>query len=286
MENEGVSTQPVVYDYFDYREYLNDSFAHRKKVNPGYSHRKFLADAQIPGSTYLLRILHRQRKLSPKYLPNFSSALNHTPAEAHYFGLLVAFCHEKKVDRKEVRLGELLKIRSAKTPYKLEDQKLRYFGKWYYPVIRDLVGLIDFGDDYRLLGRMCIPPVKETQAKKAVAFLCENGFIRPRDNGTGFEPVDPILSTPPTVNSTILSRYHKKNLELDMAAFENCTLSDRSISSVTMSVSPTTFEKMRYEIREFRKRLLVLAREDRNPDMVVRVGFQAVPRARVKKKSV
>lgn len=279
-----MTNRPVIYDYFDYREYLDDTFNHRKNENPAYSHRKFLADAQIPGSTYLLRILQNERKLSPKYLSNFSRALQHTPAEAQYFELLVKFRHEKNVDRKELQLRELLRIRSGKTPYQLEDRKLRYFRKWYYPVIRDLVGLIDFGNDYRHLGRMLIPPVKETQVKTAVAFLLENGFIRQRKNAGGYEPVDPVVATPPTVNSTILSRYHKKNLELDIAAFENCQLSDRSISSVTMSVSEETFEKVRFEIREFRKRLIALAREDTRPDMVVSVGFQAVPRAKVKKK--
>ncbi|MBN1761222.1 MAG: TIGR02147 family protein [Chitinispirillaceae bacterium] len=279
-----MNSGPVIYDYFDYREYLGDVFNHRKNENPAYSHRKFLADAQIPGSTYLLRILQNERKLTPKYLPNFSRALHHTSAESHYFELLVTFRHEKNVDRKELQLRELLRIRSEKTLYQLEDRKLRYFRKWYYPVIRDLVGLIDFGNDYRHLGRMLIPPVKEAQVKTAVEFLCENGFIRHREDGTGFEPVDPVVATPPTVNSTILRQYHKKNLELDIAAFENCTLSDRSISSVTMSVSEKTFQKVRFEIREFRKRLIALAREDTRPDMVVRVGFQAVPRARVKKK--
>lgn len=279
MENK-----PIVYDYFDHREYLNDIFNHFKKVDSAYSHRKFLADAHIPGSTYLLRVLKNERKLSPKYVANFSSAIKHTPSESLFFELLVKFGHEKNVDRKDLLLKELLKIRSEKTHYSLEDKKLRYFEKWYYPVIRDLVGLVDFGNDYNALGRMLIPPVKADQVEKAVKFLLKNGFIKQRENSPGFEPSEPILSTPPTVNSTILSQFHKKNLELDIEAFDNCTLSDRSISSVNMSVSNETFEKMRVEIQEFRKRLIALAREDNNPNMVVRFGFQMVPRAKIKKK--
>lgn len=279
-----MDNKPVVYDYFDYREYLNDVFNHFKKIDPSYSHRKFLANANIPGSTYLLRVLRNERKLSIKYVPNFSEAVKLTLSEAHFFELLVKFGHEKNVDRKESLLKELIKIRCEKTPYSLEDKKLRYFEKWYYPVIRDLVGLVDFGNDYNALGRMLIPPVKAEQVENAIKFLLDNGFIKQRDNATGYEPSEPILSTPPTVNSTILSQFHKKNLELDIEAFENCSLSDRSISSVNMSVSKKTFEKMRMEVQEFRKRLIALAREDTNPDMVVRVGFQMVPRAKVKKK--
>jgi uncharacterized protein (TIGR02147 family) len=281
-----VTARPVVYNYFDYREYLNDAFSHLKKENPAYSHRKFLADAHIPGSTYLLRILKNERKLSLDYVANFSAALGHTPAEDHYFELLVRFGNEKNVDQKDAHLRELLKIRTEKTVHLLEDQKLRYFNKWYYPVIRDLVGLIDFGNDYQALGRMLIPPVKAAQVKNAVEFLLKNDFIRQRDKGTGYEPADPIVSTPPVVDSTILSQFHRKNLELDIEAFETCAPSDRSISSVTMSVSKETFDKIRFEISEFRKRLIALAREDTQPDRVIRVGLQMVPRAKIKKKDL
>jgi hypothetical protein len=53
-----------------------------------------------------------------------------------------------------------------------------------------------------------------------------------------------------------------------------------------MSVSGKTFDKLRLEIMEFRKRLIAIAREDSEPDVVVRLGVQMVPRAKVKKKDV
>ncbi|HEX2959820.1 MAG TPA: TIGR02147 family protein [Chitinispirillaceae bacterium] len=276
--------KPVLYDYFDYREYLNDIFSYFKKNDSTYSHRKFLAEAEIPGSTYLLRVINSERKLSLKYVANFSKSIQHDPAEASYFELLVKFNNEKNVDKKDQLLKELLKIRSEKTTSSIEDKKLKYFEKWYYPVIRDLVGIVENSDDYNALSRMLIPPMSPQQVKRAVAFLLKNGFIKQRENGNGYIPSEPIFSTPPSVNSTILSQFHKKNLELDIDAFENFSLSDRSISSVIMSISTETFEKMRLEIQEFRKRLLVLAREDTKPTMVCRVGFQVVPRAKVKKK--
>ncbi len=278
-------SKPHLYDYFDYREYLNDTFSYLKETDTTYSHRKFLADADIPGSTYLLRVLRSERKLSPKYIANFCKALHLSTSESAFFTILVKFGNEKNVDKKEALLKELLRIRSEKATHSLDDKKLRYFEKWYYPVLRDLIGLIG-RVDYNALGRMLIPPIKGDQVQSAIEYLQRNGFIKPRDDGNGFVVSEPILSTPPSVNSTILSQFHKKNLELDIEAFDNCTLDDRSISSVIMSVSMPTFEKMRIEIQEFRKRLIALAREDTNPDMVCRVGIQMVPRAKVKKKDV
>jgi uncharacterized protein (TIGR02147 family) len=278
--------KPVLYNYFDYREYLNDVFNYFKYVDSSYSHRKFLADADIPGSTYLLRVLRNERKLSLKYVAKFSEAIRHNSSEAKFFKVLVSFCNEKNVDKKDLLLKELLKIRSEKTTYALEDKKLRYFEKWYYPVIRDLVALVDFNNDYSALGRMLVPSIKPEQAKGAVTFLLKNGFIRPREDNSGYEPTEPVIATPPSVNSTILRQFHKKNLQLDIAAFGNCSLTDRSVSGVTISVSEETFEKIRIEVQEFRKRLLTLARQDSCPSMVCRVGFQIVPRAKAAKKSI
>jgi uncharacterized protein (TIGR02147 family) len=233
-----------------------------------------------------LRVLRGERKLSTKYVANFSDAIRHSEAEANFFALLVRFVNEKNVDTKDQLLKKLIKIRSARTPYALQDKKLRYFEKWYYPVIRDLVALVDFGEDYKTLSRMLVPPIKPTQAKGAVAFLLKHHFIKQRANHRGYEPSEPVVATPPRVNSTILSQFHKKNLELDIEAFANCSLSDRSISSVTMSISNETFEKIRLEIQEFRKRLLAMARQDTTPTMVCCVGFQMVPRAKVKKRGL
>ena len=101
----------IIYDYFDYREYLNDIFNHYKKVDPTFSHRKFLSDAAIPGSTYLLRVLRGERKLSTKYVANFSDAIRHSEAEANYFALLVHFVNEKNVDTRDQLLKKLIKIR-------------------------------------------------------------------------------------------------------------------------------------------------------------------------------
>jgi hypothetical protein len=53
-----------------------------------------------------------------------------------------------------------------------------------------------------------------------------------------------------------------------------------------MSISNETFEKIRLEIQEFRKRLLAMARQDTTPTMVCCVGFQMVPRAKVKKRGL
>lgn len=270
---------PDILDYFDYREYLRDWFEQGKMANPELSHRSFLDKAGIGGSTYLLRVINGDRRLSPGFVPNFTRALGLVGKDRAFFELLVQFNNRKNVDRKNELLGELLKIRKANPHYTLEDKKLRYFQKWYYPVIRDLVALVDFGEDYSLLARLLKPPIKARQAQSAVSYLLKNGFIKKASDGT-YEPTEPIVATPPRVHSTVLSQFHKKNLRLNLDAYEFLPADQRAYSSVTMSVSEKTFEKVREEIHQFRQRLLAMARGDHSPERIVHVGFQLLPRTR------
>lgn len=279
-----LENRPILYNYFNYRDYLVDIFNYLKKNIPSFSHRKFLADAEISGSAYLLRVLKGDRKLSIKYTPNFSKALKHDTVEKKFFQLMVKFENEKNIDKKDLHLKAMLKIRADKTTHTIQDKKLRYLDKWYYPVIRDLVGLIDFKEDYNLLAKHMIPRINADQARGAVKFLLNNGFIKKRENGCEYEPTEPIVSTPPNVKSTILSQFHKKNLELDIQTFDTCAISDRSISTVVVSISEEIYQQMRTEIKEFRDRMIALSRASNGPTMVYRIGFQMVPRAKIKKK--
>jgi uncharacterized protein (TIGR02147 family) len=276
--------RPVIYDYFEYREYLNHIYNYFKQEDPSFSHRKFLLSAGIPGSTYLLRIMNGERKLPIKNSTRFSEALGLDSSETAFFHVLVQFCNEKNYDKRNVCLREMLKIRAQNTTHALIDQKLSYFERWYYPVVRDLLPLVKFNEDYNFLGRMLLPPIKACQAEQAVKYLLTNEFIRKNEDGT-YEPTDQILSTPPQITSTILSRFHRKNLEINIEMFDIIPQSKRSVSSLTVSVSEDTFQKIRVILDETRKKILAVTREGKNPDKVCHIGLQLIPRARVKEKA-
>ncbi len=279
-----IAQEPSVFSFFEYRDYLRAYFAWRKETDTAFSHRIFLKDAGIEGSAYCVRVINGQRKLSPKYIQNFIRALRLKVIDSRYFETLVRFCNEKNPDKKAGFLTELLSIRSVHGGKTLDDRKSRYFSKWYYPVVRDLVDMVDFKEDYGLLARMLMPPLKESQVKSAVKYLVETGFLAKTEDGR-YHSTEETISTPPVVHSTVLTQFHKKNLELDLHAFDALDPEDRPYSSVTLSLSKQGFDKVREEIRLFRQKLLALQWQDNAPDRVCHVGFQLLPRAKVKGRS-
>lgn len=268
-----------VFDYFDYVEYLNDYYDVLKKTRIGFSFRSFAQNAGIPSHSYLLRIIKRQRKLSPKYLETFVKALNLNSQEGKYFTNLVYFNNSNKSSEKEQYLKNILSLRCrCKEEYRLADEQLAYFQHWYYPVIRELATVVNFQNDYALLGKLCNPSITEKQAKTAVSFLIKNKFLVPKINGT-YEVADPVVSTSPEVTSTIVRKYHRDTLVQSSELLDTIDPSDRDVSSLTLRVDSDTYSEIKKEIQSFRKRLLHMAKKSKKPTMVCHTGFQLFPRS-------
>lgn len=271
-----------IFNFFDYRDYLSVYYDQKKAEDPEFSHRAFLRDANIAGSVYLMRLLKNERKLSVRFIPHFSQALKHSPREARYFRAMVQFCNEKSASRKEVHLRELLALRNTSPLLKMEDRKLRFFDKWYYPVVRELVTHLDFHGDFNKLANAVVPRISVEQAEGAITYLLENGFIK-KSGTKGYRQSEAVISTGPEVNSTIVQKYHKQTLLQCADAIDTVPKEERDISSLTLSVSPKTFRIIKEEIQAFRKRLLQIASEDKSPSQVCLVGMQLLPRSRREK---
>lgn len=265
--------------FFDYRDYLRAFFNELKKNDLDFSLRTLQESLTFSGSAFFSRILDGSRPFSLEKARQFADYYTFPEKEKEYLLSMVRFGNEKNVDKRDVLLKALVSLRSNHKEYALQDASLKFFSKWYIPVLRDLMPLILTETDYNQIGRMFVPPLKETQVKSALAYLIENKFLFKSDDGL-FEVREPIVSTPPRVRSTILRQYHLKNLEINASAYDLCSVDERSLSSITCSLSPESFEKVREEIRLLRERVLAIAQEDKNPSMVCHLGVQWLPRAK------
>jgi uncharacterized protein (TIGR02147 family) len=278
--NQEKQTSIDIFKYLDYRDYLQEVYNCLKKSRKGFSYRSFAKQACIPSPNYLFRVLQGSRNLTDNYCPHICTALDLSPDEARYFVALVNFNNEKKPEKKEESLRRLLMLRHTRGEFRLEDKKLKFFAKWYYPIIRELVIVLDFKEDYNLLARSCIPRITAVQAENAVRYLLSNGFIK-RDESGKYIQTDPVITTGAEVNSVFLRKYHRQTITQCADALDSVKLFERDISSLTMSVSKKTFQDIKIEIQEFRKRLLALAKKDTNPELVCFTGFQLVPRSEI-----
>lgn len=268
-----------VFMYFDYRDYIRAVL--ETMQSKGLSLRAIQENAGVSGSAFFSRILDGSRPLSIANAKNIAKSWGLSVDESDYFLDLVRFGNEKNVDVREELLRKLLAARANNQEFALQDSSLKFFSKWYYPVLRDLLPLLPPNMPAEKIGRMFTPVLRAPQVESGIRYLMESGFVTLDENGV-YRVEQPIVSTPPRVRSTILRKYHLKNLEVNSEVYDLFTSDDRSVTSVTCSLSKESFEKVREEIAKLREKILALSREEKNPDRVCHVGFQLVNRAKVK----
>lgn len=268
-----------VFMYFDYRDYIRAVL--ETMQSKGLSLRAIQENAGVSGSAFFCRILDGSRPLSIANAKNIAKSWGLSVDESDYFLDLVRFGNEKNVDVREELLRKLLAVRANNQEFALQDSSLKFFSKWYYPVLRDLLPLLPPNMPAEKIGRMFTPVLRAPQVESGIRYLMESGFVTLDENGV-YRVEQPIVSTPPRVRSTILRKYHLKNLEVNSEVYDLFTSDDRSVTSVTCSLSKESFEKVREEIAKLREKILALSREEKNPDRVCHVGFQLVNRAKVK----
>lgn len=268
-----------VFMYFDYRDYIRAVL--ETMQSKGLSLRAIQENAGVSGSAFFIRILDGSRPLSIANAKNIAKSWGLSVDESDYFLDLVRFGNEKNVDVREELLRKLLAVRANNQEFALQDSSLKFFSKWYYPVLRDLLPLLLPNMPAEKIGRMFTPVLRAPQVESGIRYLMESGFVTLDENGV-YRVEQPIVSTPPRVRSTILRKYHLKNLEVNSEVYDLFTSDDRSVTSVTCSLSKESFEKVREEIAKLREKILALSREEKNPDRVCHVGFQLVNRAKVK----
>ena len=268
-----------VFMYFDYRDFIRAVL--ETMQSKGLSLRAIQENAGVSGSAFFSRILNGSRPLSIANAKNIAKSWGLSVDESDYFLDLVRFGNEKNVDVREELLRKLLAVRANNQEFALQDSSLKFFSKWYYPVLRDLLPLLPPNMPAEKIGRMFTPVLRAPQVESGIRYLMESGFVTLDENGV-YRVEQPIVSTPPRVRSTILRKYHLKNLEVNSEVYDLFTSDDRSVTSVTCSLSKESFEKVREEIAKLREKILALSREEKNPDRVCHVGFQLVNRAKVK----
>lgn len=265
-----------LFSYTDYRLFLRDYYNEKKRLNRAYS-LKLLADrAGFKARDYLLRVMNGSRNLSQTGVCMLSQAFGLSEKEADYFDKLVGFNQAKSPREKEFFYAKMSNTQKYGHHQKLRDEQFECLSEWYYCAIRSLLPVINFNDDFAALARLLDPPISAAQAKKAVQVLLRLGLIECIAPGR-YEPAFPAVTTGDEVSSVALMQFHKQSLDLARRALELYPSHMRDVSGVTMSLSAAGYEKIRDEIRRFRKRIMDIATTDNNEEAVFQLNMQLFP---------
>ena len=261
--------------YSDYRECLRDAYLDRKAKDPGFSYRRLAEEVGFKTAGFFTRILNGEKNISAEMAARFARFLKLGPRDADFFAKLVRFNQARTHEEKRESLNSLL---NGKHPWLKETgaDQYRFYEKWYYPLIREILNTIPFRGDYRKLARTLMPAVSPTEALEAVRFLEENGFIRKNAAG-GFDLVDRFLNAGPDIAAVSIHTFQMAAMDLAKKALERFPPAERDISTLTLSLSQAGAEKMKERLARFRSDMLEIAKKDVRVDRVYQMNFQIFP---------
>jgi uncharacterized protein (TIGR02147 family) len=268
-----------IFIYTNYRQYLRSFFSHKKAEKAGYSLQVFADKAGFKARDHILRVMNGARNLSQSGALMLSKAMRLSEKETDFFINLVGFNQAKSAAEKEHYFNKLSSIRPYGKEQRIRTDQYEYFSEWYHAAIRSLLPVMDVGDDARKLAQMLDPAISISQAKKSIELLLRLGFIV-RDGKESYRVSNPSLDTGEEVKSHALIQFHKKCLQLASRALDVCPAEDRDISGVTMSVSASAIARIKEEIRAFRNKVAVIARNDTNEDRACQLSIQFFPLSR------
>jgi uncharacterized protein (TIGR02147 family) len=266
---------PDIFTYTDFRAFIQDWYKEENQVRPGITYRKIADAVGFTSPAHLTMVLQKKTKLGAEHCRKFSLLMGLNKKETACFIQLVNYNQAKSTEDKKRFFDGLVKLNSSGTTLLSPDQ-YEYYQKWYYSAVYDILSFYDFKGDYRALARMVEPSITPREAEKAVKLLERLQFIAKKPDN-GYACNIGAISAYTEGKSLALSTYAKEMINRAGAVVDDVEKDDRAISWAGFSMSKETFEKIKLETREFRKRIIAMANADTSPSRAYHINIQLFP---------
>jgi uncharacterized protein (TIGR02147 family) len=208
-------------------------------------------------------------------------ALDLNGKEARYFKYLVLFNQAVNADEKQDHYAVLLSLMNTVKEYQLTAMQLQAYNHWYIPVVRELVCILEFNDDFSLLGRSVYPAITSSEAKSAVLLLVKLKMIKKLDNGR-YEQCFRAVQAKSELDAMAIMKFTKAMAEKAAHALETLPKDQRNFSTVTCGMSRACYELIIAETSAFKDRIVTIINNDVSSsiDQVYQCNFQIFPVSR------
>lgn len=268
---------PQVGDYLDARCYVRDFINYLKATEPGFSFRKFTKRIGMASPGHIHMMISGRQALTERAAQKLARGFDLNKIETRRFMELILLEQVSDLNAKESLRQKILSERMRAKRTTLAVHQFAYCANWYYPVIRELVGLSDFRLDLAWIANRLSGEVSQAEVSKALQTLLALGLIR--SEGDSLVQSEPSVTTDDqTPSSLMLSEFHKAMLRKAQEAQDLVAHTLREISGMTLTLDESDFESLRSELMEFRNQVFQkygLAKPSH--DRVYQVNLQFFP---------
>ncbi|MCQ2103918.1 MAG: TIGR02147 family protein [Fibrobacter sp.] len=279
-----------LFDYDDFRKFLQDYFEEQKKMRAVFSHRFFAAKAGFSSSSYCLNVIRGRFNLTPKSIEKIAKAMDFKPLQKSYFEALVQYNQANQVDQRENAWEQIQQIRKQIEFTHITTREQLYFSKWYYPIVRELAVSSKWGGDYMTLARLVDPQITTDEAREAIKNLLEWGLIRelPDDGKSGttrYEETAQMLDAT-RIPPMALRQIRREYIQHAIGAVESKPKDERFAAFTTLAMSESSYNYAVEVLEEARKKIISRASNDTNVEKIYELMVVAFPMSKKVKKEV
>jgi uncharacterized protein (TIGR02147 family) len=265
-----------LFQYLDYREYLRDYYQFHKESRAGFSLRTFSKKAGFGSSNLLKLVMDGERNLTEDSLIKFMKGLGLNKKEQGFFRNLVHFNQAKSHDKKNYYYQKLLQSKHYCDLKPMAKEQHEFYSTWYHAIIRELITSDKYNGDLEKIAKKITPRISFKQIEKSVLLLEKIGFIK-KTADNKWKVSDSLVTTGAECASITLLNYHKNILTLTKEQLERIPSDKRDISTLTLGVDKNLLPEIKKRIQNFRKEILELVSDQKNPSDVVLLAMQLMP---------
>ena len=263
-----------LFDYDDFRKFMQDYFEEQKKMRSVFSHRFFAAKAGFSSSSYCLNVIRGRFNLTPKSIEKISKAMDFEPLQKEYFEALVQYNQAQQVDERDQAWKQILQIRKQIEFTHITTREQAYFSKWYYPVVRELAVESEWNGDFRVLARSLIPQITTEEAREAVKNLLEWGLLK--KVGERYERVSQMLDAS-EIPPIALRKIRREYIQHAIGAVESMLKDERFAAFTTLAMSESSYNYAVDVLEDARKKIIARAANDLDVERVYEMMLVAFP---------
>jgi len=274
---------PDIFNYTDYRKFLNDIFISFKIKNSKFSHRFIVREIGASSSGWFADILKNRINCTSGFVSKLSDVFKLTDKQKEYFELLVNYDQAASIEEKDKYLNRIMVMSTSVGSSVIGANKFAYFSRWYIPAIRELLFIFDFSNNFKELSEKICPRITVKQAKEAIDILITCGLISKNMDGL-YKPCESVIEKDSSARSMLWATYMSEIITLGKQAIHEYKKDERDISAVTIALSKGSFMVACEKVRELRKSLLQLSETDKKRDEIYQVNIQLFPLSRLNAK--
>jgi uncharacterized protein (TIGR02147 family) len=265
----------TIFQYNDYRAFLNDFFRAKKMERRSFSQRNFAKKTGFKAHNFCTLVMNGSRNLSASSIQKLIRGLGLRGKSATFFENLVNLNQATTPADKEYFYQRIKRVGKTAEFFQVDKEQYFFYEKWYYPVVRELMVLADWKNDYSQLARMVRPPIHPAEAQRAVELLLETNMVSKSADGRFHHNHEFVTSQ--SVPALIKAKARRDVLLKGIETIDSIDPLQKYAAYSTVAMSTRLYGEVRAMLDEVREKILSMVAEDTALDEIYEVVFQVFP---------